>query len=278
MTKLHFFKTINQLAHNDAVPFLVGLKNYIGWQMIRIMKQYPVEMRLSRSKIITERHNGVAALVKVFGMYDYNNMSLIQTLLTFFPDMVFVDVGANIGTYTVIAAETGAKVWAFEPHPLTFANLQKNVALNALDQVNCFNYAVSNSGGTVHFSDFAQSALNRIDENGVLSVICTTLDQMCEDRKFDKCIVKIDVEGNDFLVLQGFEKYFGCADVFFIETDQSPEIQQWMNTRGYQGPYYFHKNQDVLTVYPTRRKEDGIFFSEAFIQQLAEKKYHVPSL
>lgn len=278
MAQLQCFKTIKQITHNDAVPFLVGLKNYFGWQMIHVMNQYPVELRLSQSKIITERHNGIAALVKIFGMYDYNNMSLIQMLLTFFPDLVFVDVGANIGTYTVIAAETGAKVWAFEPHPLTFANLQKNVALNDLDQVTCFNYAVSNNVGTVHFSDFSESALNRIDENGVLSVVSATLDQMCENRKFSKCIVKIDVEGNDFLVLQGFEKYFGCAAVFFIESDQSPEVQQWMNTRGYLGPYYFHKKQNVFTAYPPRRKEDGIFFSEAFIQQLAEKKYHVPTL
>jgi FkbM family methyltransferase len=67
---------------------------------------------------------------------------------------VFVDVGANIGTQTIYALQTGAFSHAacFEPEPENFRLLRANLALNALDQMaSTFQTAVSDTTGTVEF-------------------------------------------------------------------------------------------------------------------------------
>ena len=66
------------------------------------------------------------------------------------PGDVFVDVGANIGLFTLIAAERvgpGGKVLAFEPTAKTFGRLVDNVQLNKLSNVECFKLALSDSQG-----------------------------------------------------------------------------------------------------------------------------------
>src|SRR5215831_15660295 len=51
------------------------------------------------------------------------------------PGDIVLDVGANIGVFTLLAAQQGAQVYAYEPISLTFAALQQNVRLHGLDAV-----------------------------------------------------------------------------------------------------------------------------------------------
>ncbi|WP_421855059.1 FkbM family methyltransferase [Oricola sp.] len=55
---------------------------------------------------------------------------------------VFVDIGANVGTYTLFAAQKlgpGGRVIAFEPHPVTYAKLRFNIEANGADSVTALN-------------------------------------------------------------------------------------------------------------------------------------------
>ena len=66
------------------------------------------------------------------GIWEPYETSLVMDLLH--PGAVFVDVGANIGYFTVLAATTAGKVFAFEPDPENFRLLEANLALNALQR------------------------------------------------------------------------------------------------------------------------------------------------
>ena len=72
-------------------------------------------------------------------------------------------------------------------------------------------------------------------------------------------------------VLQGFEKHYVNSIMFFIESDSSIEVKNWMLHRGYQGPFYYHKKRNLLSVKLQKRKEDGIFISENLIPRLADR-------
>jgi len=58
-----------------------------------------------------------------------------QEGVSILPGDIVLDVGANIGVFTLLAAQQGAQVYAYEPISLTFAALQQNVRLHSLDAV-----------------------------------------------------------------------------------------------------------------------------------------------
>lgn len=63
------------------------------------------------------------------------------------PGWCVVDVGANVGLYTVLAAGTADHVWAFEPHPYGRALLSESVALNGFDNVTVLPHALAQDAG-----------------------------------------------------------------------------------------------------------------------------------
>ncbi len=81
--------------------------------------------------------------------------ALIAPFLT--PGMVFVDIGANVGTYSLhvaMKAGPGARVIAFEPHPRTFAKLAYNLDANGARNVVAQNLAIAAEAGTMElYSD-----------------------------------------------------------------------------------------------------------------------------
>jgi len=136
----------------------------------------------------------------------------IEFLKTSLPSgAVFLDVGANRGVFSLLAADLipHSRVFAFEPHPTTFKWLEQN-----LDQTgkNCFttlNLAISDSTGEVQFSSGNASATNRIvrdDNAGVPAILvpAITLDQFIGVQHLGQVdLLKIDVEGFEPNVLRG---------------------------------------------------------------------------
>lgn len=125
---------------------------------------------------------------------------------------VFVDVGANQGIFTLLAATRNPRlrVLAFEPNPQVFAVLESNVARNHLaDRVELSRRALSNEGGIVQFElpvhPFAAhgqlTAVGSLDDASSVDCEAACLDDVVGSHRVD--LVKIDVEGAEALVLEG---------------------------------------------------------------------------
>src|SRR3569832_172353 len=68
------------------------------------------------------------------------------------PDDLFVDVGSNIGSYTILAGgAVKASVISVEPIPSTFQHLQKNIRLNGLDRIEAHCCGLSSTEGKLSF-------------------------------------------------------------------------------------------------------------------------------
>jgi FkbM family methyltransferase len=115
------------------------------------------------------------------------------------PGDLFVDVGANVGTYTIWASELGAEVIALEPAEDTFALLQENVALNGYN-VRMLQAAAGGSCGAAGFTR-GQDAGNMLDPDGPVQTSMVTIDSVIGDRTVAG--MKIDVEGFEIEVLRG---------------------------------------------------------------------------
>ncbi len=136
-------------------------------------------------------------------------------------DAVCLDVGANIGLYTLALAAMAPEgsVWAFEPGPSTFEFLSRNVEINSLLNAHPVNAAVSDVTGTVEFQDipfFTAGSFTVVGEpfltTEVLGSLCIkspsiTIDQFMADQGLDRLdFVKVDVEGGEMAVLDGAVK------------------------------------------------------------------------
>ena len=132
------------------------------------------------------------------------------------PGMVFFDLGAHIGEYTLLASrlvtDTG-QVHAFEPDPDIFKLLQENVARNKLGNVKLNCCAVSDADGEADFIICADPASSSIIQNSglqpgpalkqIASVPTRCLDSYHRESECRPNIVKADVEGAELLVLEG---------------------------------------------------------------------------
>jgi FkbM family methyltransferase len=119
---------------------------------------------------------------------------------------LFIDVGANVGAYTLWAAELGAEVIAIEPDHDSRERLEDNIALNGYD-VSVLPVALAERPGSMRFTT-GLDTLNRLvldDATGpaaaVREVHVDTLDRVIGDRYVAG--VKIDVAGAERLVLEG---------------------------------------------------------------------------
>ena len=80
------------------------------------------------ARLRVDMRTGMGTGIYVYKCWEYPVTELLKSVLQ--PGMCFLDVGANIGYYSIIAAARGARVYAFEPVPKLFEALQENVALN----------------------------------------------------------------------------------------------------------------------------------------------------
>jgi FkbM family methyltransferase len=146
------------------------------------------------------------------------------------PGDVFYDIGANIGVYSIVAAERvgeAGKVIAFEPHGPNFVRLLENIALNGLeDRVVPCNFALHGEEGFLPFayvstetgssgSQFGSPAHSQEQERKTKLVELKygeTLDHLLASGKFPTPThVKIDVDGNEYLILRGMGQLLGST-------------------------------------------------------------------
>jgi FkbM family methyltransferase len=144
------------------------------------------------------------------------------------PGMSVLDVGANIGHYTLMSAKRvglRGSVHAFEPAPLEFAKLTANVVKNGFRNVFARQLAVADEDGPVdlHLAGRGLGLYNslgfplRQDHVERITVPCVTLDSYLRSQPgLSPHLVKIDVEGAELKVLQGAAATLSAQDAPMI--------------------------------------------------------------
>lgn len=132
-------------------------------------------------------------------------------------DAICIDVGANVGYFTMLFAKLSPRgnVYAFEPLQLNASLLRASAALNRYDNIETFEVAVGNAIGETSLtqsSDGAYSSIidtKRAPAERTVTVGLTTLDHFVENRGIPKIdVLKIDVEGAEALVVSGGARTF----------------------------------------------------------------------
>ncbi len=154
----------------------------------------------SRGLMWAELHTTAASKVLYANPPDWNEMQAWRRLLK--PGDLFIDVGSNVGSYALWAADLGAQVIAIEPSSTTAQKLRQNVDLNDFP-ITVGQYGLAHEQGTMTLTQ-GKDAMNHLlassDATGE-EVPIDTLDNVLGDRY--AAGVKVDVEGAELWVLQG---------------------------------------------------------------------------
>ncbi len=136
---------------------------------------------------------------------------------------LFVDIGANIGGWSILLSGTGAKVKAFEPVPSTYELLQENIKLNEKNSnIEIYQLGISSSEGYLNFTADLDTGNHVLHDNDYYK----GLTQMIQVKRLNDIIdeipklIKIDVEGHELEVLKGADKILsnGKLKAIIIET------------------------------------------------------------
>jgi FkbM family methyltransferase len=203
------------------------------------------------------------------------------------PGDIFVDVGANIGLYTLIAAsfvgESGS-VYSFEPSEKTFKRLCDNVTLNAFSNVQCYQMALSDEIGEFPFytSEDGYDAWNSFvtpiagkafSKEGIR---CQKSDDFAlEHDLIDRAtMIKIDVEGWESRVLEGARGSLSREDAPLLQVEFTEEASA---SAGYSCEHLYHLLEELgykMFVYDHHKRDivpDPLRASYPYINLLATK-------
>lgn len=143
------------------------------------------------------------------------------------PGAIFVDVGANIGTYAVRAAQLvgpAGRVIAIEAHPLTFALLQRNLALNGLAQAEAVQVAIGAAEGSIGIVYETRNPGEThvgASRPGEQQVRLSPLDQILAESGISGGVayLKIDVEGFEYAALEGARQTIAASPAIVVQTE-----------------------------------------------------------
>jgi FkbM family methyltransferase len=162
----------------------------------------------------------------IYALFGYKNEKRnIKLDVDINPGDICIDIGANVGNYSIALAQFAEKVYSFEPNPKTFELLKKNT--DNYKNIIPVNKALSDESGVKEFYATYQSGLSgfgdtkRGDVVDKFDVDCVTLDDYFKDRVN---FIKIDVEGFEGHVLRGARK--------ILET-QKPKLYIELSDRNY---------------------------------------------
>lgn len=277
-----FINSITNIKKRTNVSTIYGIYKHLLWQIRKIFHLFPFTQQLSQSKIIANNQFcGVSALINSSNMYDFDNMSLLKLFLKTKHKSVFFDVGANIGSYTLIASEdSNAIIYAFEPHPSTFKHLVNNIELNHRKNVKPINIALDKESGHVEFSNTTELATNHIirdknespmDETIIVNSIKAK--EFCLQHTAIPNIMKIDVEGFEYDVLSGFEELLAEVSIIFLEINglsaqrnaSENNILNLLTAQGFSEPMSFDATKNEFYSYQHGSLEDPIFLNQKLL-------------
>ena len=244
---LHTWRFIGRhplASRNKREAFL----RWLRWQVGARILARPVVMPFVGEAVLVVEPGMTGATGNIYcGLHEFADMAFVLHYLR--RGDLFADIGANIGSYSVLAAKVaGANVIAVEPVLETFVRLQRNLRMNFLEEkVEVYQCAVGNASGVIRFTA-DQDTTNRVVQGGYagrsIEVPVNTLDGILARRS--TIMWKIDVEGFEREVLAGAANALRDEhlNVVLLESDDD-QLRCAMTAAGFQRTMYDPFRRDL---------------------------------
>jgi FkbM family methyltransferase len=235
IARVQCFVAAEEDVASALVPQIAILAPQVGWSRFfgTIVPDADISVRLRQMRyrrldspcpipwleglqVVISPGEQISQAVYVSGLYEPCTASVLRRILG--PGMTFVDVGANVGLFSMLASRwvgpTG-RVFSFEPSRREYDRLRDHVDRNALTNVESFRAAACDVDGTVvlHVADARHSGLNTLQPTFMYDDVREASQERVPAVRIDSVlmtrpdlrvdVMKIDVEGAEAAVLAG---------------------------------------------------------------------------
>ena len=248
-----------------------GLSRLAGWQVWQVVTRRPWTVTLCGDRRLRCYPHSAASGVLYSGLPDWTEMHFVLDYLR--AGDTFVDVGANVGVYSLLAsAVPGVRVVAFEPSRQAWERLVENVALNGLTaaDVEVVQAAVGEATGTVSLT-IGRDATNKVVAPGDLVEMngpVEQVDQVTLDAALTAsraraaapvALVKIDVEGREADVLRGARRLLEAdSPALLIENNHPGALAEELAGIGYTFHAYDPASRSLADIDPIRTRDPNV--------------------
>ena len=203
------------------------LRQLTNWT---IRKLLPKQVEIHGATVVLNPTDPVVSGAVHFGVYEKAETRFFQSACR--DGMTFLDVGANLGYYTALAARAvgpNGRVLAVEPDPDSFGYLEQTIAANAVGNVEAFPVAASDAPAILPlYSSTDNRGDNRLyasdGERPQVEVKARPLDALLRDNKIDTVdLIKIDVQGYEPKVIAGLRETITASPNLTLLTEFWPQ-------------------------------------------------------
>lgn len=196
-----------------------ALARYLQWQVSSRLASGPIAVPFVNDSRLLVARGMTGATGNIYcGLHEFADMAFLLHCVK--PGDRFVDVGANIGSYTVLAAVAGCgDCISVEPAPTTFESLKRNIAINGFqDVVRALNIGIGASTGHLRLTtglDTVNHVLAETEGGEAVEIEVRPLDDLLGSIEAPT-LLKIDVEGFESEVMAGAERTLDSGSVLAV--------------------------------------------------------------
>lgn len=211
-----------------------------------------------------------------YGLPDYEEQKFLLNWLQ--PEDLFVDVGANVGGWSFLAAGAGANVIAVEPITESYNRFNENIKLNNCENKICLlKMGIGNTDGSLRFTtdqDTGNKVIDDTYDGATETVAVKKLDNVLKN--VQPSIIKIDVEDHELSVIQGacetlsknslkaliIETYrwANYKKKNLIEMEQTLQENEFFPVK-----YDYNKNEIIRLTKPSEGGQNTIYIKRRFL-------------
>jgi len=195
---------LNHPLNRSSRP--AALNRYLRWQISSLLALGPTVVPLVNGTCLIVGRGMTGATGNIYsGLHEFSDCAFLLHLLR--PSDLFIDVGANIGVYTVLASgAVGGRTLSIEPIPLTYGRLAANIRINDIaDRVTSYNIGLGRIDGVLRFTSDLDTCNHVVTDSSlgsnIIDVPVRRLDEVLGGKV--PTLIKIDVEGWESEVLAG---------------------------------------------------------------------------
>lgn len=253
------------MAENNRIKVI---SRFFYWQLVKRYYKNGLEKKWFEDRKLLVYPGRAASTGNYYlGLLEYVEMSFLLHYAR--ENDLFVDCGANIGSYSVLLGKICIQGYAVEPSTVTCEILDKNLMLNHLSNVKIIKKGVSDKVGYLYFTKDLDSVNHIVEGDNVEPQNCEcidvdTLDSICGDDKHSINILKIDVEGHEEKVLLGAAELLKSPNlnVVIMEVFENKKLENLMRENGFELYSYDPKMRKILPSILSKEEDNGIFIRD----------------
>jgi len=183
---------------------------------------FDICVKINKQKFYANNYNRLLALLLwKFKFLEKNELRFVNQIIK--KNMNVIDIGSNIGLYTILLANLigkGGKVFSFEPEPNNFRLLRKSIYANKITNVVPYEIAIGDKKEETYLNvSSINSGDNRLNSNSIyhykIKAKKDKLDNiLLKNSNID--FIKMDIQGGEFLALQGMKNILKQNDNLIV--------------------------------------------------------------